>query len=295
MTGKEFTSFDWDDLRHFLALARAGSLLGASRLIGVEHATVSRRIQALEERLGRKLVDRRGRRVHLTEEGEAVARHADLMASHMAAIAQRGRSSATLIKGRVRISAPPALSCALLAEPVANLRAAHPGIHITLVGEKRTASLDRREADIAVRLSRPETGDYTITKLGEIAFGLYASKTYIETVDPAHWTFIGYDDDMNTSPQQVRLREIAGDRPMPLTSSLLEFQAEAARLGSGVVMLPEFLVSSRDTLERVAMDTPLAREVWLVVHSDIRAVPSIRAVSDAVIQAFRDRAPEPGE
>lgn len=282
MIGREFTNIDWDDLRHFLALAQSGTLLGAAKQLGVEHATISRRISSLEGSLGRKLVDRRGRRISLTQDGEQVARYAALVAVQTAAIEQLGRSSPTELRGHVRISAPPALSSVLLAKPIAAVRRNHPGVEITLVGEKRLASLNRREADIAVRMSRPEDGDYSIVKLGETSFHLYASKTYLETVPPQDWTFIGYDDTMNASPQQSRLIELAAGRPIAVRSSVLEFQAAAASFGAGVVMLPDFVVLESSGLRRIETERPLTREVWLVVHSDIKDVPSIRVVIDAL-------------
>lgn len=286
MTGKEFTHIDWDDLRHFLALAQAGTFLGAARQIGVEHATISRRIAALEKNLGRKLVDRRGRRIILTGDGEQVAGHAALVAQQMAVIEQLGRASATETRGHVRISAPPALSSVLLAKPVAAIRREHPGVEITLVGEKRLASLNRREADIAVRMSRPEDGDYAITRLGNMAFHLYAAKTYLDSVPEAQWTFIGYDEGMNASPQQLRLTELAAGRPIAIRSSVLEFQAAAARLGGGVVLLPDFAVTDADGLRRIGDENALTREIWLVVHAEIRDVPAVRVVMEALKSAF---------
>lgn len=277
---------DWDDLRHFLALAQAGTFLGAAKQIGVEHATISRRVASLEGRLGRKLIDRRGRRVSLTADGEQVAKHAALVALQTAAIEQLGRSSATEMQGHVRISAPPALSSVLVARPVVAIRQAHPGIEITLVGEKRLASLNRREADIAVRLSRPEEGDYAITKLGEIAFHLYASRSYLEAVPPSEWTFIGYDESMSASPQQARLIELAAGRPIAVKSSVLEFQAATAKLGGGVVLLPDFAVADTDGLVRIKDDNPLRREVWLVVHAEIKDLPAVRTVMEALKSTF---------
>ncbi|MBC2802862.1 LysR family transcriptional regulator [Rhizobium leguminosarum bv. trifolii] len=286
MIGREFTKIDWDDLRHFLALAQSGTLLGAAKQLGVEHATISRRVSSLETSLGRKLVDRRGRRIMLTSDGAQVARHAALVAAQTAAIEQLGRSSATELRGHVRISAPPALSSVLLAKPIAAVRRSHPGVEVTLVGEKRLASLNRREADIAVRMSRPEDGDYAIVKLGETSFHLYASKTYLETVSPPDWTFIGYDETMNASPQQLRLIELAAGRPIAVRSSVLEFQAATASLGAGVVMLPDFAVLESSGLQRIETEQPLTREVWLVVHSDIKDVPSVRVVVDALKNAL---------
>lgn len=286
MSGRKFTSTHWDDLRHLLALAEVGTFLGAARQIGVEHATISRRIAALEQRLGRKLIDRRGRRVVLTGEGEQVAQHAALVAQQMAIIEQLGRSSATDMRGHVRISAPPALSSIRLAKPVMSVREAHPGIEITLVGEKRLASLNRREADIAIRLSRPEGGEYSIVKLGEIGFRLYASKDYLEATSPAQWTFIGYDESMDGSPQQMRLVELAAGRPIALRSSVLEFQVATARLHGGVVMLPDFAAAGIGDLLPVEDAPSITREVWLVVHSEVKEMPPVRTVMDAVRSEF---------
>ncbi|MDG3579248.1 LysR family transcriptional regulator [Rhizobium sp. YJ-22] len=287
MDGKTFTQLDWDDLRHFLALATAGTFLGAAKRLGVEHATISRRVLALEMRLGRKLVDRRGRRFVLTSDGEKVAELAATIALQAAAIEQLGRTGTTDLRGHVRISAPPALSSMLLARPLVDLRRRHPGIQITLVGEKRFASLNRREADIAVRLSRPEEGDYVIMKVGEIGFHLYAAEDYLSSIPPEEWTFIGYDDSMNAAAQQIRLLEIAAGRPVALRSSVLEFQAAAARAGGGVVMLPDFAAEQSPGLRRVEEEEALTRDVWLVVHSQIKDVPAIRPVVDALKSAFR--------
>jgi DNA-binding transcriptional LysR family regulator len=287
MTGKKFTTLDWDDLRHFEALARMGTFLGAAKVLGVEHATVSRRVASLEAMLGRKLVDRRDRRLSLTAEGEHVAHYAREMAMQTAAIEQMGRSSRTELQGHVRVSAPPALSAALLAKPIVNVQRTHPGIRITLLGEKRLASLNKREADIAVRLSRPDAGDYAVIKMATIRFHLYASETYLATVAPADWTFIAYDDDMNAAPQQVLLREMAAERPISLKSSDLAFQIVAARLGAGVIMLPDFAAAPHADLRRIPDQAALEREIWLVVHADIKDMPAVRAVLEALKHTVR--------
>lgn len=286
MSGNKFTSANWDDLRHFLALAQAGTFLGAAKRIGVEHATISRRIASFEQSLGRKLIDRRGRRIILTAEGEKVAQHAVLVAEQMAIIGQLGRNSASDMQGHVRISAPPGLSSARLTKPVIAVRKQYPGIEITLVGEKRLASLNRREADIAIRLSRPEDGDYVITKLGDIGFRLYASTAYLRNTVPAEWTFIGYDETMNGSPQQMRLLELAAGRPIAIRSSVLEFQVAAARLHGGIVMLPDFVVTGVDDLQPLDDYPPMTREIWLVVHSQVKDMPSVRAVMAALKSEF---------
>jgi len=280
---------DWENLRHFLAVAQTGTLLGAARQIGVEHATVSRRVAALETSLGLKLVDRRGGRIRLTVHGEEVAREGASMLEKTATITQIGRAGAGSMRGHVKISAPPALSSALLAEPFVKLRRRYPELALTLLGETRLASLNQREADVAIRLSRPESGDYSIVKLGTLTFRFYATDTYLKTLSADKWTFIGYDDSMNASPQEVHLANYAAGRQIASRSSVLEVQASAARLGGGVAILPDFVITKNDCLHIIEDSPAIVREIWLVVHSEIKETATIRAVVDALKQTFSTR------
>jgi DNA-binding transcriptional LysR family regulator len=277
---------DWENLRHFAALARSGTLLGAARSLGVEHATVARRIAGLEAQIGVKLIDRRGRRILLTAEGERVAGMAERMGEEALAIERVRLAAGATLAGDIRISAPPAFAAALLVAPLVALRREHPDINVVIVGETRYASLDRREADIAVRMTMPDEGDLTVTKLCEVAFGFYAAPAYLACVPEQDWSFIAYDETMMTSPQYQRLLAVANGRRVAMRATTLEFQIAAARAGGGVAILPNFLLSGIDDLvEAIAQPTPLMREVWLVVHSDIRNVPIVRAVMEA-LKAF---------
>lgn len=273
---------DWEDLRHFLALARSGTLSAAARSLGVEHATVARRVAHLEEDFGAKLVDRRGRRIILTASGQAVAAIAERMGEDALTIERTALKADQGLVGAVRISAPPALASVSLAEPLIRLRLRHPGIAVTLIGETRYASLSRREADIAVRLARPEQGDLTVMKIGDIGFSLYAAPSYIDAKLPEDWTFVGYDEAMESSPQERRLREIANGRPVAVRASTLEFQLAAVKSGDGVALLPDFMVQQDHLLRLPQSGDPLRREIWLAVHTDIKDVPLIRVVLDAL-------------
>jgi DNA-binding transcriptional LysR family regulator len=284
---------DWENLRHFAALARCGTLLGAARSLGVEHATVARRIAALESQIGVKLIDRRGRRIVLTVEGQGVAGMADRMREEALAVERVKLAAGAALAGDIRISAPPAFATALLVEPLVGLRRKHPDINVSIVGETRYASLDRREADIAVRMTRPEQGDLTVTKLCEVAFGFYAAPAYLAGVPEQEWSFIAYDETMTTSPQHQRLLAVANGRRVTMRASSLEFQLAAARAGGGVAILPSFLSTGVENLvEAIPQPTPLTREVWLVVHSDIRNVPIVRAVMEA-LKAFERKSQMP--
>ncbi|MDM9628933.1 LysR family transcriptional regulator [Rhizobium sp. S152] len=273
---------DWEDLRHLLALSQTGTLSGAARMLAVEHATVSRRVAHLERAIGARLVDRRGRRVQLTAEGERVAAIAERMSADAMTIARGGIGADQTHVGEVRISAPPAYAGAVLAPSLVRLRQRHPGIRVTVIGETRYASLGRREADIALRLSRPESGDLTVTKVGEVGFHAYAASDYAEAVDERDWTFVGYDEAMASSPQEERLAAIAAGRPIAIRASTLELQVAAVKAGGGLALLPDFIAEGQG-LTRLALDgAAITRDLWLVVHTDIKDVPLGRAVTDAL-------------
>lgn len=273
---------DWQDLRHFLALASTGSLSGAARQLGVEHATVARRVAALEDAMGVRLVDRRGRQLTLTPEGERVAKVATRMEVEAEGLA-RIRDTAGGVEGEVTLSVPPSYAALRLMAPLARVRAEHPGLRLRIIGETRYVSLERREADIAVRLQRPEKGEFTVRRIDSFAMRLYASPDYIAARPPADWDFIAYDEAMDAAPQQHWLKARAGAAGYALRASSLEMQAELARLGCGVAVLPDFLAAGDAGLRAAEPDAePFYREVWMTVHSDIKDVPSIRVVLDAL-------------
>lgn len=274
---------DWDHLRHFSAFVTHGSLAGAARALRVEHATVARRIAALENHLQVKLVDRRGRRLVLTPDGERISEIAQQMDAGVEAVERTAAGARAELSGNVSISAPPAYAAARLVAPLAALQMRHPNLTIQVIGESRSAALERREADIAIRLTRPDNGDLTIMKLGEMAFRLYANASYLENTPEADWAFIGYDVPMALAPQQVQLREIAAGRRIAFTASTSEIQLAAVKAGAGVAILPEFMTEGDDTLVLARPDDlAFRREIWLAVHSDIKAAASIRAVIDAL-------------
>lgn len=278
---------NWDDLRYFRALASTDSLSAAARMLSVEHATVARRIASLEEHLGILLVDRRGRRWTLTVEGERIAAIADNMEAQAQAVARAADGARSELSGTVIVSAPPALAAERLTAPLVDLQNRHPRLVIKLIGEARSASLDRGEADIAVRLTRPDAGDLTITKLGEMDFRLYASPSYLAATAEECWCFIGYDEPMARAPQQAAIETFAKGRPFSFYGSSLELQQAAARAGAGIAALPDFMAERDAVLVPVRPSGPLiSRDIWLVVHSDLKRAAPILAVSQRLREAF---------
>lgn len=271
---------DWTDFHHFLVLAREGSLSAAARHLGVDHVTVARRVAALEATLSIKLVDRRPRSYVLTDDGRRIAAIGAPMEEIAFAVERAAQASKPEIGGEISISAPPSLANLLIAPKLVQLRRQHPGLTIKLIGEKRTASLSRREADLALRLSRPAQPGLIARKVGYFEFGLYGAPSYLRETPPHAFAFIAYDSSMDDAPQQQWLKQIAGSREIVLRTNDLENQAAAARAGMGLAALPEFLGSRDPRLERYdAGLKPAGREVWLVVHRDLRRTPAVRAVA----------------
>lgn len=278
---------DWENLRHLAALVRGGSLSAAARLLGVEHATVARRIASLEAELGVRAVDRRGRKLMLTTEGARLAEIAERMEQEAMA-AERLAKSGQRITGTVTISAPPAFATHLLVAPLVRLQALHADLTIHLLGEARMASLERREADLAIRLDRPQKGDLSSVRLCTIDFRAYASPGYLAATAPKDWTFVGYGDElMRNSPQERQLRTLAAGRRVAMLANTVELQAASVRAGAGIAILPEFAAENDPTI--VVVDNaaqPLTREVWLIVHTDLRSAPAVRAVIDTLKTHF---------
>lgn len=279
---------DWEDLHHFVTLAREGTLSATARTLGVDHATVARRVAALEQSTGLKLVDRRSRATSLTDDGKRIAAVAAPMEEAAFAVGRAAQAAKPGVDGEVSVSAPPNLASSVIAPQLVRLRAQHPGIHIKLIGEKRKASLSRREADIALRLMRPVEGGLLVRKIGSFGFNLYGAPGYLEKTPPHALSFIGYDASMAESPQEVWLRTIIGEREVVLRTNDLESQVAAACSGLGVAALPHYLGDSNPGLQRHPVSgRPISRDVWLAVHRDLRQVPAVRAVMEFLVGCLK--------
>lgn len=281
---------NWDDLHYFVVLAREGTLSAAARALGVDHVTIARRVAALEAATALKLVDRRARSYTLTDDGRRIAALAAPMEEAAFAVRRAVQAARPGISGEIAISAPPSLANALIAPQLIYLRRQHPGIVIKLIGEKRSASLSRREADLALRLSRPAEPGLFARKIGHFGFSLYGAPGYLKETPPHAFAFIAYDSSMDDTPQQQWLKQIAGARAIVLRTSDLENQAAAARAGVGLAALPHFLGDGDSRLERHdAGQKQVGRDVWLVVHRDLRRAPAVRAVMDFLADCLKPR------
>ncbi len=279
--------FDWEDLRHFTVFAQEVSLSAAARQLKVDHATVARRVAALEKGLGLKLVERRPRAYFLTPDGERIAELGRRMELESFAVQRTASAGQSGIAGEVAVTAPPAMAAALIAPRLGRLREQYPGLRMQLSGDTRNVSLMRREADIAIRLSRPVDDELVVRKLAAVTFSFYASHAYLASHAADAHCYIGYDASMDDTPQQAWLLAQASAAPIVLRSNDLAIQAAAVAAGVGIAVLPDFMGGPDPRLARVAHgDAVLEREVWVAVHNDLRHAPRIQAVMAFLAECF---------
>lgn len=278
-------SLQWDDVRHFLELARLSSLSAAARKLGVEHSTVARRVEALEQALAVRLFDRLPRGWVLTAEGETLAHQARKLEDEALAFARVALGVSSL-QGTVRLSAPPAMAAHFLVPRLAARRQDWPGIDLEVMAETREVNLARGEADLALRLSRPSVPGLVVRALGTLGIGLYAAPHYAQRA-PEQWEFLGYDESLRQVPHQQWLEGVTAGRRFILRSNDLTALWQAARAGLGVAALPHFICGADAGLVALAAPTqPAPREIWLVMHPDVRRSPRVRAVADMMAALF---------
>ncbi len=277
---------NWDDVRLFLAVARSGQFLSAARRVGVNHATLSRRVSALEAALGTQLLVRRPQGCELTEEGERFLSAAERMETEMlAAQAGLGQTGAA-ISGTVRIGAPDGFGVSFLAPRLGKLVSRHPELKLELVPVPRSFSLSRREADIAITIDRPEQGRLVSSKLTDYTLGLYAAKTYLagagvpETVDELRrHRRIGYVEDLIYSASLDFTGEVMRNWNASLEISSATGQFEAVRSGAGIGILHNYIAARHPDLTRLLPETTIRRAYWITFHESARELARVRAVA----------------
>lgn len=285
---------DWDRIRIFLAVARSGQILAASRRLGLNHATVARRLDALEADLGARLLERRTTGSTLTAAGEALLAAAERAESDFLRVGAELSGVAEALTGTVRIGAPDGLGNYFLARILAAFAARHPGLTIQLVPLPRTFSLSRREADIAITLDRPQQGRLVVRKLTDYTLSVYAARAYLERegavgdeADLAGRLFVTHVEDFVYS-RALDYGVAFGD----LTARRFECgsvvgQMEAVRAGEGVGILHDYAARTYGELVPLLPERRFTRTYWLVTHADTHGTRRIAEVVDHIVAEVR--------
>jgi DNA-binding transcriptional LysR family regulator len=289
---------DWDNVRVFLAVARAGQFVAAAKRLRLDHATVSRRIAALEAALGARLFDRRTTGARMTSAGERFLAAAEEMESAFLH-AQADISDVDVeLSGDVRIGAPDGFSTYYLASALRDFVERNPGVRIQLAPVPQLVPLARREVDVVVVLDKPEEGRFVARKLTDYSLGIYASAAYLEAHEAprevgelARHRLIGYVEEYAFSSALDYVRELYGGAPTSFECASAVTQFEALRAGLGLGVVHNFIARRFKDLRRVLPERRATRTYWLVTHQDTRGLGRIRAVCEHLVASVtRDRA-----
>lgn len=284
------SNFNWNDLRYFLEVARAGSLSGAARILRTDHATVGRRVMALEQALSQTLFHRSSLGYMLTSKGESLLPLAEQMEGRaLDALVRMGRPEQGLA-GKVRLTTPEGFGNYFLSRHLAAFATAFPLLQLELVTIQQILSLSQREGDVVVTLSPPRKGQFQTRKLVDYFLRIYTSPTYLAKAEPIKkrgdlqkHPFIGYVDDLIFAKELDYLGEILPSLRAHLQSSSLFAQVAAVRNGLGLCVLPTYIAGDDPHLVEVLPgEITLRRSYWLSAHDEIANLPRVRAARDFV-------------
>jgi DNA-binding transcriptional LysR family regulator len=287
---KRTNTLDWENLRFFLELARARTLSDTARRLRVNHSTVARRIARLERDLSITLFDRGPRGYDVTTQAVRLIEHAERMEAEIDTLHRRLSGEQVDLEGVVRITTVDSFATYLLTPELPRFHARYPAIQIELVSSNQELNLGRREADMALRLGRPRDSGLVARKLAEVPYFLYGAKSLARTIETNKLAelvdrpFIGYDNSLFNVAQEDWLDQTIKERRTVFRTNTLEPLLTAARAGLGLAMLPAFVAARDPDLARIPIaETMPPRELWLLVHGDLRRSPRIRTALDFII------------
>lgn len=284
---------DWNDLRHLLALARGGSFAAASRALGTDATTVGRRLRLLESRLGTPLFSRdAGGALSPTPAGEIAVTKAEAIEAEVMALSGALDAADPMALGKVRLTAAPSFISRLLIPSLPALLAQHSGLQLELIGDARNFNLTRREADMALRLARPpdmSNGRVVARRIATLEYAVYVAEGRESRAEELPW--IVYEEAMAHLPHArwIAVQAEKSGRSSPLAVNDAEALLQAAIAGLGRALLPKILAENAAGLCRVDSGdkNPPAREMWLLMHEELRQLARIRTVSDWLDSVFR--------
>lgn len=285
-------SANWDDLRFFLAVAKAGSLSGAARTLGVNHSTVFRRIGGFEERLGVRLFDRLPSGYLLTAAGEQLYESALRIEEEVAGIDRTVRGQDLSLSGVLRITTLDMLALSILPRHLVAFRESYPGIELELAISNVTLNLTKREADVALRVGNKPPESLVGRRLGQLAFAVYGAIEYLQQrreTELPHHEWIGFDYEHAALARRFAafLPEV---QPAFRVNSVAVAVA-AAREGIGLAPLPCALADQDPTLERVCeLPSDFTLDLWLLTHEDLQKTARVRAFLDFLAEALAEDA-----
>ncbi|TQS73099.1 LysR family transcriptional regulator [Rhodobacteraceae bacterium] len=285
---------DWDDFRVFLAVARSESLSGAGRILKCDAATVGRRIMRLEDQASAKLFLKSPQGYTLTDSGARLVPHAEAVEQTMARAAEELSGTTGQLSGQLRIGAPDGIANYLLPQVCKTLSDRHPGLEIQIVALPRVFNLSKREADMAISVSRPTAGRLTVQKLADYHLHLAAHREYLAAHPPIstkadlkQHRMVGYIADM-IFDKGLDYQAETGVEAVTLSSNSVAVQMQMLRAGAGVGIVHDFALPFVPELVRILPhQVAISRSFWLLRHADDRRSERLSRVADILGHALR--------
>lgn len=285
--------FDWTLVRSFLAAAEAGSSAAAARTLGTSQPTVSRHVAELERQLGVTLFDRRRDGLVPTDKGLELLEQARAMRAAADGISRRAEGMHDDLAGTVRVTASEVIAIEYMPAAIATIQRAHPQLSVELVSSNEAIDVNRREADIAVRMFEPRQPDLVARHVMDFEIVPCASRAYLARAGtPADPTallqhpLVGLDADL----------DLAGPRAMgfPLEREHFVFRSDsrlagnaAVRAGIGIGFVQRPIVERDPELVRLELDLRLPRlPLYVVTHAEMRTSRRMKTVFDALVTHF---------
>jgi DNA-binding transcriptional LysR family regulator len=281
---------DWDNIRIFLSVARAGQFSAAASQLRIDNGTVGRRINALEKSLGVRLFDRQTTGSVLTAAGDRLYKAAEEVEAQLLRAQGDLSQSDVELSGTVRIAAPDGFSTIFLCSRLGQVKARYPSLTIQLVPISRTFSLSKREADLAITIERPDEGRLSVRKLVDYSLHFYAAKKYLaehgtpqRLEDLQCHCQVTYVQDLIFADQLNFMPVLYGPTYSRLECSTAVGQLEAVRGGAGIGILHDYAAHSDEQLQIVLPGAVFERSYWIVTHLDMRELSRVRAMSEFIL------------
>ncbi len=277
---------NWNDLRIFLEVARAGTLSGAAAKLRVDHSTISRRIAHLESVIDAPVFERDHQGFHITAKGRELLAHVETMESGALAIGESLSGTSRIPSGPVRIATMEGIASLYLSRKFVGFKDLYPLIQIELVTSTQLVHVSQREADIFLSFFPSEGKGLEVEPVGAFPLHLYASESYLsrhgipESMhELSQHQFVSYVDDLIQLNTVRWLEEAIKNPHVVFHSSSMIAQLFAAAEGGGIVMLPAFSNAERFGLRPVLLDAfEVKRTIWMTVHRERCFMPRIKAV-----------------
>ncbi|MGP1615103.1 MAG: LysR family transcriptional regulator [Pollutimonas bauzanensis] len=291
---------DWDGIRYFLEVARTQRVSAAALRLGVQHTTVSRRIQALEHELATILFNKsKSTGFTLTEEGMRFFAYAEQIESTLLSAREDVSGQSQTLSGHLRVGSTEGFGNYVLAPLMTDFQRRFPAITLDIMPVPRFISLSKREADIAISLERPQRGPYLCTKLIDYSLKLYGTAGYLAghppiraKADLADHTFIGYVEELLFSDRLRYLEDIVLTDRVIFKSTSVIAQYHAALQGRSLAILPCFMAAQDLRLQPVLEDEiALTRSFWMYCHEDLRQSRRVMALWDFLKKSVQLNAP----